>query len=363
MSVPFTIETLRVPTAPGAEGWADFAGFIDVRNACEEAAYGTPDLSYRPHEMLPMWRDDEFDPKHGLIAKLDGRIVGRAICETQADDSSLHAWLEVQVVPAARGLGIGRALSDAIEAYALQQGKSVFIVYAVSPEAPGERLGAPTGFGSVPLDNVEVRFLGSRGYRLEQVNRGSRLALPADAGFLDRLESDALSHASDDYRAITWAGPTPADRQQDLAHLLTRMSTDAPTAGLEEPEDVWTVERVVAEDASRASADLLPVTAAVEHRSTGRLVAFSTLFVPAESDRAITQDDTLVLREHRGHRLGTLVKVANIRAVEQAFPGHPSIITFNAEENRPMLDVNEAMGFVPIGYEGAWRRDVMPLRR
>ena len=117
------------------------------------------------------------------------------------------------------------------------------------------------------------------------------------------------------------------------------------------------MERVDAEDANRASADLVPVTAAAVHTATGALVAFSTTFVPAERRRAITQDDTLVLREHRGHRLGTLVKLANLRAVENAYPGHPSIITFNAEENRPMLDVNEAMGFAPIGYEGAWRRD------
>jgi hypothetical protein len=63
-----------------------------------------------------------------------------------------------------------------------------------------------------------------------------------------------------------------------------------------------------------------------------------------------------VMREHRGHRLGMVLKLANIAYLDETFPGHPAITTFNAEENRPMLDVNEAVGFVPFTYEGAWQK-------
>jgi hypothetical protein len=51
-----------------------------------------------------------------------------------------------------------------------------------------------------------------------------------------------------------------------------------------------------------------------------------------------------------------LLKIANIEHLVERFPGRPSITTFNAEENRHMLDVNEAVGFVPFAYEGAWQR-------
>ena len=84
------------------------------------------------------------------------------------------------------------------------------------------------------------------------------------------------------------------------------------------------------------------------------------LGVPAEPDRPVSQNDTIVLKGHRGHRLGMLLKAANIRNLQSTAPGHPSIITFNAEENRHMLDVNEAVGFEPMGYEGAWKKVLAP---
>jgi GNAT superfamily N-acetyltransferase len=141
-----------------------------------------------------------------------------------------------------------------------------------------------------------------------------------------------------------------------MAHLYTRMSTDAPSAGLEEPEDTWTAERVAAEDDRRRADPRTLLTVAVEHLPTGRLIGYSALSVPAETERAVGQEDTLVLREHRGHRLGMLLKVANLAYLHEVLPGHPSVVTFNAEENRHMLQVNEDLGFVPIGYEGAWRK-------
>lgn len=65
-----------------------------------------------------------------------------------------------------------------------------------------------------------------------------------------------------------------------------------------------------------------------------------------------------MLIEHRRHRLGLLLKAANLLHPQRVRPEHPSVVTHHAEENRPMLDVNEALGFMPVVYEGAWRKDL-----
>ncbi len=63
-----------------------------------------------------------------------------------------------------------------------------------------------------------------------------------------------------------------------------------------------------------------------------------------------------MLPSYRGHRLGLLLKLANLVQLQGLASGYPAIVTCNAEENRHMLDVNDALGFRPIGYEGAWKK-------
>lgn len=349
----FTIDDVAIPTSIHAANAADFIATVDVRNIVEAEGYGTEDLCFTAEELLPSWLDQQYEPKRLFAARLDGRVVARSIFETRPADDATLAWAGIQLLPEFRRRGIGTALADHLEALAIADGRTELVVYTVSKDAPGDRLPAPTGFGSVPLANAEVRFLLGRGYTLEQVERGSRLALPAP---LERHLEQALSVAGDDYRLQQWTGRTPERWLDDMALLSTRMSTDAPTAGLNEPEDLWTAQRVRDSEDRTKHDPRTVVVSAVEHVPSGHLVGMSDLSAPVESYRAVEQRDTIVLREHRGHRLGMALKAANLLQLERVAPGHPSIITFNAEENRHMLDVNEAVGFLPIGYEGGWKK-------
>jgi GNAT superfamily N-acetyltransferase len=357
LAIPATMtEDYREGEAPAVTAFRDATA---VRNAVEAAELGTRELAFSASELLPEWLDP-YTTRRLLVARVDDRIVGRAVYETIAGDTAPEAWASLDVLDECRRRGIGDALLDRLEGIARAAGYRVMQGYQltrVRPDTDGtETVPSPTGFGSVPLQSAGAQFALARGYVLEQVERYSRLPLPIDPAFLDTEVAAAQDRSGGDYRVVTWQGRTPERWLDDIALLAQRMNTDAPNAGLDVTEEKWDADRVRAEDDRNESNPRTLLTAGAEHVSTGRLVAFTELSVPGDADRSVAQLDTLVLREHRGHNLGMLVKAANLRQLEQTHPGYPSVTTFNAEENRHMLRVNEALGFVAEGYEGAWRK-------
>ena len=355
------IEELTIPASVSGPDAADFIDMAVLRNEVAAHTLGTDDLAYSPAELLPTCLDPHL-PQRILLARQGGALIGCGIYEAPIEDGSSAlddgtvAWLSVEVRPAFRRRGVGGALYRRLAELAERDHRPILQAEVLHAAAPGARIDAPTGFGSVPRDTPETRFLLRRGYRLEQVERVSRLTLPLPPAVIAAHLAAARADAGTDYRTLVWEGPTDERWLSDLAHLHERMSTDAPSAGLEIPAEHWDAERMrTAEELERSGPRTL-LHAVIEHAPSGRLVAFNELSVPAEPDRAVEQRDTLVLREHRGHRLGMLVKGANLLQLEATHPGHRSVTTFNAEENRHMLAVNEALGFFGIGYAAGWRK-------
>ena len=61
------------------------------------------------------------------------------------------------------------------------------------------------------------------------------------------------------------------------------------------------------------------------------------------------QHDTAVARDHRGHRLGLLVKSAMNLWLAESEPELKTIDTWNAESNDHMIAVNEELGYRWMG--------------
>jgi GNAT superfamily N-acetyltransferase len=351
----FTIEDFPIPESADDP---QYVAIIDIQNQHRTHVLGAAAANNTPAEILPYLQDHTHDKKRIAVAKVGDTVVGSVLMVWQLIPDTRVTYFDLGVAPAYRNQGIGTALLAEVEAETRAAGRPVLQVGAVHEAiAESEMLPAPTGFGAVPLADPGFRFLQHHGFQLEQVYRISTVELPVAAEVLATYEEQARAKAGDEYRVLTWHGDTPADRRADVAELVSRLATDAPTGNLEVEPEPWDAERVRQNDERRQQAGRLQYAAVVEHVPSGKLVAFNGVSVPSDDPtRPAQQGITLVLKEHRGHRLGMLVKVANIREVMANRPETPFIITDNAEENRPMLDVNEAVGFKAVAYEGAWQK-------
>jgi GNAT superfamily N-acetyltransferase len=351
----FTIDELAMPDGLDAPGSADFAEYAALSNAVEAHTLGTDLLTMGHEEMLAEYRSTASRTRRHLVAHQDGSMGGRAMVTTRPLTPESGAHLMVDVLPDHRHRGIGTALLAAAESIAQDAGAPVLkVAVAHSVRDGGRRVEPPTGFGDLPADDPGVRFLLARGYALEQVTRISLLDVDRSRDGVGPTRQVA-SGEGDDYRLLAWTGPTPDQWVDELAALRTRMSTDAPSAGMVVAPDPWDADRIREHDDRIASSGRTMLTTAVEHVPSGLLAGFSEIVV-SEGDAVAVQEDTLVLRDHRGRRLGMRLKTANAEQLVASFPSVEAVLTWNAEENRPMLDVNEAMGFRPIGCEGGWQK-------
>ena len=348
------LRPLVFPESVDAPDAQDFLTMIEVRNRVYVEINGHNDEAITAAELLPHYQPDPDEKRFMWVAVLDGVFVGRVGVDIPLEEGSKTAFWEIELLREAWGKGIGSAAYALVEQTARDHGRTVLQSWATHPAADGPRIEAPTGFGSIP-DDYAARFYRKHGYTLQQVERNSAFDLRGSYDEVQRLHDEATV-AADGYRVLQWSPPTPAEYIDGYAWMKSRMSTDAPSADLEFDEETWDAARIRRHDARYTDADRMLLVTAAQHIATGELCAFNELVVGTDRTEASDQQDTLVLKEHRGHRLGMLVKCAGLLAWRDLAPDSPRILTYNAEENRPMLDINEAIGFAPIAYAGAWKK-------
>jgi len=353
---------LSVPASITAADAADFVEYTRVRNAVYREIAGNDDEALTADALLPYYQPDPDEIRHAWAVVRDGAFVGRIGVDIPLEDGSKSAFWLIELLAAHHGRGIGSACYDHVERTAREHGRTVLQSWAQHSDAPGERLAAPTGFGSIPKDHA-ARFYLRHGYALEQIERQSALDLTAGSETIDRLLAQARD-ASSEYRVLQWHAPTPPEYVDGYAWAKSRMSTDAPSAGMEFDEETWDAARLARHDQRYIDGGTTVLVTAAQHVASGAIVAFNELVIGRDLTEPTHQEDTLVLTEHRGHRLGLLVKCAGLRRWhDEIAPDSPKVITYNAEENRPMLDINEAIGFVPVSYSGAWKKVIASTSR
>lgn len=276
------------------------------------------------------------EPSTYYLAYSDDVLVGTAVIELPHLDNTGTAWAGIVVHPQARGRGAGAALWEFVAqtARAVQRKLVVF---------------------ETKLGGHEEAFARRRGAELGIYTARRRLAVePSTLALADQLGVEALPHA-EGYDLHSYLGATPEPWIEGIAYLNGRMSTDAPLDDLEwEPEN-YDAERVRGREALYdAWGQRVHSTIAV-HSETGAVAGFTNIGVCIDDPTAGHQWNTIVDPDHRGHRLGTLLKAANLRFTLVHCPDMATVLTWNAVSNAPMIAVNEAMGFRPFDHWGEWQ--------
>jgi GNAT superfamily N-acetyltransferase len=339
------LEFVRVSSRRDAERWHAVEAlccatdYVDFPANPVDEAYALVETN-RTDKRCELW-----------LGNCDGQPVAIGLLELPMLDNLDNVAVQLNVHPAFRRRGFGRAMLDQLTARVRGHGRTRMIGDVCEPLAdqlpadaavrsPGQAFAAALGARAV---TTEIR----------RVLRVAELDEPA----LTRLHAEAV-RASAGYRVLQWEGPAPEELLADLAHLEARMTTDAPLEDLDWEPEVWTPQRYREQELSVAASGQRRLVTVARHDATGRIVAFTDLVVNGTAPEIGHQWATIVLAEHRGHRLGMLIKLANLRYLLATEPAVRLVSTCNAAVNDHMVSINEAIGFRRAEQWREWQLEI-----
>ncbi len=319
--------------------------WIGVHNASQVARLGDSATTFPLDAVQAVYRSQ--DELRQAFAALDGpECVGALDVRWSLHDNPDQALVWLSVHPDHTRRGVGTALLAQAERVARAAGRHALVA---SSETSYDAL------------DPAVPFAQSHGYTLARSSARSLLAVPDDRAWREAMGEIAagggVAECADPggYRLESVVDRPPQGWWKGMAGIQSRLDTDAPAGERDLEPEHW--------DAGRMERDVTTlldvgrrVATTVAFDPTGAMVALTLLVVQTTPPDLALQRTTLVLREHRGRRLGLRVKAANLVLVARDLPPVRRVCTWNADDNTPMLAVNHALGFVGDGVECEWQR-------
>lgn len=278
-----------------------------------------------------------------LAETLEGgeMLVGRAMTFTPQQENLESISVGVAVHPAHRGQGIATALVEEALLPAIEQsGRTLVEAYGeieagVDPEDPAH-----------PVHRIAARL----GVTRKNLAVCRALPLPLDPARLDALEAESAQKRGE-YRIEQWVGEIPEEHLSAYGRLLTQLEIDEPDEEVEHEPAEYTPERIRVSERRMREAGTIRILA-VAVAPDGEFVGNSEVHVhEAPGSTLGYQENTLVMPEHRGHRLGLGLKVATHRQLAERAPQLRSLVTWNSHVNPWMIQVNEKLGYELLFHE------------
>ncbi|MGW2214365.1 GNAT family N-acetyltransferase [Nonomuraea sp. NPDC001684] len=264
-----------------------------------------------------------------------GKVAGGYSLALPQSDNRHMGWLFPLVVrPELRGRGLGSELFEHALGRMRAHGRTLLLT-------------------ETPTTGVGARFARAHGMTvaLQEARRTLDLRT-ADWAALRGMLPEVPG-----YRVERFAGPAGPELLADLATLMSGMN-DAPRDA--DVEDMtFNLDRLRLREERVTLGGETCYTVIARRESDGAPAGYTRIYLTADrSDGWGHQADTTVLREHRGHRLGLLLKLSNLLWLREREPHLERIITWNATSNAHMLAINEAMGFELLDEWDEWRLTV-----
>ena len=291
----------------------------------------------RTAEEFAAWLRFDFpgERMEAAVVVVDGSPVGWSQLYLPERENLDKCWTELRVDPEHRGNGYGSALLDWSETQARAGERSMLLAEVHVPQGARE-------------SHADRAFAERRGYHVASTEIVRSLPLPVDGDLLDRERRRAAEAMGEAYEVRVFTGGVPEELRQGVCDASNRLILDAPTGDVDFDPESQTVEDYQTMLDHQRDTGRTVITAVAVHRETGVVAAYTDLSVPTGDPHVVFQWGTLVLPEHRGHRLGMAVKVANLRELARLAPERRSVQTMNDEQNPWMVQINKDLGFAII---------------
>jgi RimJ/RimL family protein N-acetyltransferase len=311
----------------GPEDAGHVKAFVELRRAIDAVDCPWEPVWTEHRQTTYMRHSWEGEPGRWFVAYDGDEPVGTASLDASDYDNLEMAWLSVRVAPDRRGRGHGRAVLDQLEAVAAEMGRPLLGIDGWDAPAT-HAFAAGAGF---ERKSAEIR----------------RLQVVARAPDPRSIRDEALEQASD-YELLRFDGYAPEEMLPALVDLTAAIN-DAPIDDLEWEDEIYSPERVRAYERAQIESGYRFRRIVARHRVTGELAGHTVVVVDSERPVIAEQHDTSVVRAHRGHRLGLLLKTEMLLWLADDESQVERIYTNNAESNRHMIAVNERLGYEPVG--------------
>ncbi|GAA3694800.1 hypothetical protein GCM10022204_08230 [Microlunatus aurantiacus] len=283
---------------------------------------GIPELAARWLEFG--W---DLDPEtRYLYVNAEGQAVAVLEVDLPRRDNLHLVWGSVVVHPEHRRRGHGTALVAELVRRAREAGRTTIWL------------------GTAEDDLGSRAFLEANGFHYASHDaRRKQVLSEVDSTAVDALHTKAVEAAAD----YVLERLEPPHSDELLAQLVevTEAINDAPMGDLTFEDEVFDVARLRDIETAREGRGDRIYRLAARHRETGGIGGHTLVVVNQLRPEHAGQGDTAVHRDHRGHRLGLLLKIEMMRWLAETEPQVTSISTWNHADNRYMIDVNEAIGY------------------